>query len=100
MTSGPSRRPAGPGRLGTEPATARSALALRRGLSLTATAVFCVGTVLFAVWAGLSDDSDTPSATLLWALTGVCALLALLAGSNALVVHRRRSRERDPAAGP
>ncbi|MEI7031702.1 hypothetical protein [Streptomyces pratensis] len=79
-------------RRGTEPANALSALQLRRILAWVALGVFVVAAVLFAVSAAAAEPGDSPSATLRAVLAGVCALVAVTAGVD-LVVLRRRVRD-------
>lgn len=80
-------------RTGSEPVTARSDLRLRAILSACGVPVFAAAAALFAWWAATSDSRSSPSDTLLSVLAGVCALLALLAAVDLLVI-RRRARER------
>ncbi|MFG2194092.1 DUF6343 family protein [Streptomyces sp. NPDC048639] len=81
-------------RTGTEPAMARSALGLRKLLSVIYTPLFLAGAVLFAIWAGKSDAGSTPSSGALGAIAIVCAVLSLLALTDLMVVKHRLRRER------
>ncbi|MEU2109458.1 DUF6343 family protein [Streptomyces sp. NPDC019507] len=81
-------------RTGTEPVTARSALALRLVLSLVTLPVFVAGTALFAVRAGTSGHLDCPGPAVLAALALVCGVLALVAAVDLLVIGRRFSHEK------
>ncbi|GFH38168.1 DUF6343 family protein [Streptomyces pacificus] len=83
-----------PHRTGTEPVTARSALALRLVLSLAALPVFAAGTGLFAAWAGASGPGDSPDPSVLVALAVACGVLVLVAAVDLLVLGRRFSHDR------
>ncbi|MEU3556613.1 DUF6343 family protein [Streptomyces fragilis] len=84
-------------RSGTEPVTARSALGLRLLLSAVFLPVFVALTVLFALWAADAGPGESPDRGMLVAFTVVCALVALLAAVDLLVVLRRRGRARHGA---
>ncbi|MDJ1134267.1 DUF6343 family protein [Streptomyces iconiensis] len=86
-------------RSGTEPVTARTDLRLRAILSSCGVPVFAAAAVFFAWWASTSHSHSSPSDTLLSVLAGVCALLALFAAID-LVVIRRRARERRARSRP
>ncbi|MGC5360831.1 DUF6343 family protein [Streptomyces sp. DT24] len=81
-----------PGREGTEPITARSAVGLRMILASVALPVFAVGTVLLALWAADSGPHDSPSSLVVSVLAGICGALALFAALDLAVLLRRRSR--------
>lgn len=81
-------------RTGTEPVTARSALRLRSLLSGVFLPVFVAAAVGFGVWAAASGTDSSPGAGVLGSLAVVCAVLALLAALDLLIVARRRRRER------
>lgn len=83
-------------RTGSEPLNARSALGLRLLLTIAALPVFLAGTVLFALWAAASGETDAPDSSALAGLAVVCGLLAVFAVLDLLVILRRRSRERGP----
>jgi hypothetical protein len=89
----PQDRPRRFRRTGTEPVTARSALGLRLLLSAAFVPVFVALAVFFALWAADAGPGESPDHGTLVATTVVCALLALLAAVNLLVVLRRRGRE-------
>ena len=81
-------------RTGSEPVTALSPLRLRLVLSAIFTPLFAAATVLFAVWAALSDSNDRPTpAELVWITVGF-GLLTLVALTDLLVVVRRLRRRR------
>jgi hypothetical protein len=82
-------------RTGTEPATARSALRLRRLLSAVFLPLFAAATAGFAVWAAHTDPGDSPGSGPLTTLAVVCGVLALAAALDLAVVRARRRRERD-----
>ncbi|WP_330336266.1 DUF6343 family protein [Streptomyces sp. NBC_00557] len=81
-------------RTGTEPATARSALRLRRLLSAVFLPVFAAATAGFALWASRSGPGDSPGSGPLTVLAAVCGVLALGAALDLVIVSRRRRRER------
>ncbi|SFF59073.1 hypothetical protein SAMN05216251_12082 [Actinacidiphila alni] len=74
---------------GTEPVRARTAGRLRLLLSLLFAPVFLVGAGLLAWWAAESGSGDAPGRTVLAVLAGVCALLFLVAVTDAAVLGRR-----------
>ncbi|MFI2640917.1 DUF6343 family protein [Streptomyces sp. NPDC018610] len=76
-------------RSGSEPRTARSPLRLRRWLAGVFLPVFAVAAALFAYGATRSGPGDSPSSTVLAALAGICAALALATAVDLLVVARR-----------
>lgn len=86
-------------RSGTEPVTARSALGLRLLLSAVFLPVFVALTVFFALWAADAGSGENPDRSMLVAFTVVCALVALLAAVDLLVVLRRRRRARGNEGG-
>ncbi|MGW7821619.1 DUF6343 family protein [Streptomyces puniciscabiei] len=81
-------------RTGTEPATARSALRLRRLLSGVFLPLFAAATAGFAVWAARSGPGDSPGRGPLTVLAVVCGLLASVAALDLAVVTGRWRRER------
>jgi hypothetical protein len=81
-------------RTGTEPWTAQSPLRLRRLLSAVFLPLFAAATALFGVWAARSDAGDSPGRGALVTLAVVCALLAVAAAAEPVVVARRLRRER------
>lgn len=83
-------------RSGTEPVTARSALHLRLLLSSLFVPLFLAGTGLFWYWTTQSGAGDVPSHGSLQALTVICAVLALLAAVDLIVVLVRRRRTARP----
>lgn len=87
---GPMRR----GRAGTEPVNARSALRLRLILASVFAPVFLAGTGLLWYWTEQSGPRDAPSSGSLATLTLICALIALFALVDLVVVLVRRSRAR------
>lgn len=92
------RRPAAPHtrdprRSGTEPRTARSPLRLRLILVGVFLPLFTAATVLFALWAADSGAGDSPGRGALTALAVACALLALTAAADLVVVTRRLRRD-------
>lgn len=86
-------------RSGTEPVTARSPLGLRLLLSGFFLPLFVAATVLFALWAADSDAGDSPGRGPLVGITVACAVLALIAAVDVLVVLRRRRSERRGSTG-
>jgi hypothetical protein len=86
-------------RTGTEPATARSALRLRRLLSAVFLPLFAAATAGFAVWSARSGPGDSPGAGPLAALAAVCGVLALGAALDLVVVSRRTRRDRGSGRG-
>ncbi|MDT0346604.1 DUF6343 family protein [Streptomyces litchfieldiae] len=87
-------------RTGTEPITAYSALRLRLLLSGIFLPFFLIVAVLLAVWWTGSDANDSPSSGELAALTLACAVLALIAAIDILVVLRRRRSGRGSGQQP
>ncbi|MGW8066159.1 DUF6343 family protein [Streptomyces ziwulingensis] len=86
-------------RTGTEPVTAQSALRLRLVLSAVFLPLFVAGSAFFAVWAADTGPGDSPGRGGLVLLAVGCAVLALSAAVDLLVVARRLRRERGaPAA--
>lgn len=81
-------------RSGTEPITARSALGVRLVLSLVFTPLFLAAAAVFAGWASVTGERESPSRDSLWSLTQICLVLFLLAAVDLFVVLRRRRRER------
>ncbi|MGQ5633429.1 MULTISPECIES: DUF6343 family protein [unclassified Streptomyces] len=81
-------------RTGTEPATARSALRLRRLLSAVFLPLFAAAAAGFALWASRSGPGDTPGSGPLTVLAAVCGALALGAALDLVVVGRRGRAER------
>jgi len=86
-------------RTGTEPVTARSALGLRLLLAAVYTPVFVAGAVFFSLWSASADPDTAPRPGSLAVVAGLCAVLALLAAIDLLVVLRRRRRERGGRRG-
>ncbi|MFF6995282.1 DUF6343 family protein [Streptomyces sp. NPDC008313] len=89
--------PGSPGtgrRAGTEPRDARSPLRLRMLLSGTFLPLFAAAAVVLAVWAARSGPGDTPGSGPLTVLAAVCAVLALVAAVDPMVVSRRVRHER------
>lgn len=82
------------GRAGTEPVNARSPVGLRLLLSAVYVPVFTAAAVLFAVWSVRSGPHDSPGTTVLDAIAGGCAALALVAALDLVVLLRRRGRVR------
>lgn len=99
----PPARSGAPGRRfrrsGTEPATARSDLALRLLLSAAFLPLFAAATAGFAVWAARSGPGDSPGGGPLTALAVVCGVLALAAALDAAVLTARRRRGRQARRG-
>ncbi|MET9088612.1 DUF6343 family protein [Streptomyces sp. NPDC004237] len=87
-------------RTGTEPATARSPLGLRRLLSAVFAPVFVAATAYFAVWAADSGPGESPGRGSLAVLAVVCGVLAFQALIDLVAVVRRLSRERAVAPTP
>ncbi|GGL64649.1 hypothetical protein GCM10010129_05320 [Streptomyces fumigatiscleroticus] len=81
-------------RSGTEPVTARSPLRLRLLLSAVFLPLFTAAAVLFGLSAARWSTGDSPDRGVLVALTVLCAVLALTAAVDLLVVARRLRRER------
>jgi hypothetical protein len=70
--------------------TARSAVGLRLLLAVCYAPVFMAAAALLALWSVLSGPHGTPSDLLLAVLSGVCAMLAATALTDAAVLARRR----------
>jgi hypothetical protein len=81
-------------RTGTEPRTAQSPLRLRLLLSGVFLPVFAAAATLFAVWSAHSGPGDSPGRGVTATLAAVCAVLALAAALDLLVVVRRLTGER------
>ncbi|KUO15015.1 hypothetical protein AQJ91_43850 [Streptomyces dysideae] len=81
-------------RTGTEPWTAQSPLRLRRLLSAVFLPLFAAATAPFGLWAARSDAGDSPGRGVLVGLAVVCALFAVAAAADLVVVARRLRRER------
>ncbi|PTH83683.1 hypothetical protein C9J60_36910 [Streptomyces sp. A244] len=84
-------------RTGTEPVTARSALGLRLLLASCYTPLFIAASALFAVWSTQSRPGSSPTSSQLAVLSGVCAVLAVIAAVDLAVILRRRKSERPPS---
>ncbi|GAA3858446.1 DUF6343 family protein [Streptomyces sedi] len=77
-------------RTGTEPVTALSALRLRLLLSAVFTPLFVAGAIVFGVWWGRAEQGDAVGPDPLRVATLICAVLAVVALIDLLVVIRRR----------
>lgn len=85
-------------RTGTEPATAQSAVRLRRLLAALFLPLFVAATVLFAVLAAAADPGDALDRGELVVLAAGCGVLALTAAVDLWIVGRRLRRERGGTA--
>jgi hypothetical protein len=79
-------------RSGTEPRTARSDYGLRLFLSGVFAPLFLVGALVFAAFAARTGPDSAPSRSTLVGLAIVCAVLALTAVVDLLVIIRRRAQ--------
>lgn len=93
------RWPASPGRRGTEPATARSALRVRMILAALFAPIFLAGTGALWFWTTQTGPGDVPDRGSLWALTLVCLAVSVFAVLDLVVVIFRRRQARARARG-
>jgi len=89
--------PGSPGRAGTEPVTARSALRVRLILSALFAPIFLAGTGLLWFWTTQTGPGGVPDRGSLWVLTLVCLAIAAFAVLDLVVVlfRRRQARARE-----
>ncbi|MEY9873546.1 hypothetical protein ABH931_003035 [Streptacidiphilus sp. MAP12-33] len=90
----PGRRPQKPVRDGSEPSTALSDLPARRLLARVFGPVYAAGAVLFSLMAAAAKPTDTAARNTWIAFAAVCAVLALIAAVDLLVIRARMAAER------
>jgi hypothetical protein len=81
-------------RTGSEPSTALSDLPARRLLAGIFGPVYAAGAVLFSWMAAVAKPSDVAARNTWIGFAAVCAVLALIAGVDLLVIHARMAAER------
>ncbi|WP_063774286.1 hypothetical protein [Streptacidiphilus rugosus] len=81
-------------RTGTEPTTALSDLPARRLLAAIFGPVYLAGAALFAFMAANAKPDDVTGRNTFIGFAALCALLALIAGVDLLVIHARMAEER------
>jgi hypothetical protein len=81
-------------RTGSEPSTALSDLPARRLLAGIFGPVYAAGAVLFAVMAAAAKPADTAARNTWIGFAAVCAVLAVVAAVDLLVIHARMAEER------
>ncbi|WP_174501531.1 hypothetical protein [Streptacidiphilus melanogenes] len=81
-------------RTGSEPSTALSDLPARRMLAGIFGPVYLAGAVLFAWMAAVAKPGDVAARNTWIGFAAVCAVLALVAAVDLLVIHARMAAER------
>lgn len=81
-------------RTGSEPSTALSDLPARRMLAGIFGPVYAAGAVLFSWMAAVAKPSDVAARNTWIGFAAVCAVLALIAGVDLLVIRARMAAER------